>query len=163
MVRRILVIGFSFVFAASAGALLLPLLALFDPAIRDAGFEATMAGVFSVIDEAFADGAPEAAFAALGHVLWVILIATCVAPLAVAALIGELAHVRAWTWYAGATALLAAAAPWIARAAHGLDRARRISPLEGRIALLLFLTGVLTGTVYWLLAGRSAPPQDMRS
>ena len=58
------------------------------------------------------------------------IIATCVAPLAVAALIGEIAGARSLLWYSGASATLAGASPWIARAAMGLDRAREASPLE---------------------------------
>lgn len=156
MLRRLIVISFGFVVAAAAGSIFLGVGALFDAATREAGFAATMSGVFAAVDEALRDGAPEQAISALGFILWAIVIAACVAPLAVAALIGELAGVRAWTWYAGACAVLAAASPWIARAAKGLDRAGQASPMEGRIALLFFLTGTVTGTIYWLIAGRGA-------
>ena len=40
-----------------------------------------------------------------------------------------------------------------ARAARGLERAHSIDPIESRIALLFFLTGAVTGAVYWLIAG----------
>jgi len=156
MFRRLVVIVFGFVVAAAAGSMFLGVGALIDPATREAGFEAARAWLFAIMDEAMNDGAPEMTAAALGLVFWATLIATCVAPLAVAALIGELAGARAWVWYAGASAVLAAASPWIARAAKGLSNARQASPMEGRIALLFFLTGTVTGTVYWLIAGRGA-------
>jgi hypothetical protein len=154
MLRRLAVMSFAFVIAAGCGAVFLAIAALFDPAVREAGFDATMAGLFAMLDEAFEEGAPRDAFSALGFVLWAIVMATCVAPLALAALIGELAGARAWAWYAGASAVLAAASPWIARAARGLERAHLVNELEGRVALLFFLTGAVTGTVYWLIAAR---------
>lgn len=157
MARRLVVTVFAFVIAAACGAIFLAVAALLDPGTREAGFDAALAGLFAIIDESVLDGRPEGAFAAFVFVMQAIVVAVCVAPLAVAALIGELAGVRAWVWYAGASALLAAASPWIARAARGLDRVDRVSPLEGRIALLFFLTGTVAGTVYWLIAGRNGP------
>jgi hypothetical protein len=75
------------------------------------------------------------------------------------ALVGEVAGVRAYTWYAGATALIAAAAPTILRAARGGGRLAEASPAEGRFALLFFLAGALTGTIYWLIAVRGRQPR----
>jgi hypothetical protein len=160
MLRRLVVMSFGFVVAAGAGAVFLALASLFDPATREAGFEATMAGVFAIIDEALLEGAPQDALSAFAFVMWAIVIATCVAPLAIAALIGEIAGARGWAWYAGVSAILAAASPWIARAARGLERAQSASALEGRIALLFFLTGTVTGTIYWLIAAPSSRPRD---
>jgi len=160
MIRRFFVVVFAFALAVSAGAIFLPIAALVDPATREAGLEATFAGVFAMIDAAMSNDAPETAVMALGSLISAIFFATCVAPLAVAALIGEAAGVRAWTWYAGASATLAAASPWIARAARGLERMRHASPLEGRVALLFFLTGTVTGTLYWLVAARGNEPKS---
>jgi hypothetical protein len=83
-------------------------------------------------------------------------------PLVVAALVGELARVRSWLWYACCSGLVAAAVPFALRL--GLDTNRAVtqaganvaSQTEGRFLLLFFLTGVIAGTVYWLIAGRSA-------
>jgi len=160
MLRRAVVMAFGFIVAAGCGAMFLPVAALVDPATRDAGAVAAMAGFFAFFNEAMDGGAPGATLAALGFALYAIVIAVCVAPLAAAALIGELAHVRSLAWYSGASGFLAAASPWIARAARGLDPARRANPLEARIALLFFLAGALTGAIYWLIAGRA--PQARR-
>ncbi|MBI1868662.1 MAG: hypothetical protein HYS06_10290 [Methylocystis sp.] len=154
MLRRLIVMSFGFALAAAAGAVFLPIAVLFDPTTRDAGLVVTMSGLFAVVDEALRDGAPEQAIFALGFVLWAVVIAVCVAPLAVAALIGEVAGVRNVVWYAGASAFLAAASPWIARAARKLERAHEMSAIEGRLALLFFLTGTLTGSIYWFIAVR---------
>lgn len=152
--RRLIVMSFGFAVAAAAGAVFLPIAVLFDPVTRDAGLAVTMSGLFAVVDEALREGAPEEAISALGFVLWAVVIAVCVAPLAVAALIGEAAGVRAFVWYAGASGFLSAASPWIARAARGLERAHAMNAIEGRFALLLFLTGTVTGSAYWFIAVR---------
>lgn len=160
MLRRAVLMLFGFVLAAGLGAIFLVVAALFDPATREAGFAATMAGVFAFIEEALSFGDPQDTVAAFAFVIWAIIIAVCVAPLAVAALIGEAAGVRSLVWYSGVSGLLAGASPWIARAAKGLDRAQSMSPIEGRLALLFFLTGALTGAIYWLIAAPRAQPQS---
>jgi len=152
MIRRLVVMSFGFVVAIGVGAIFLFVSALFDPATRELGFEAVMAGVFAFIDDALRESDPENPIAAFGFVLWAIVVATCVAPLAIAALIGEMAGARALLWYSGVSAVLAGASPWIARAAKGLEPAKEANPLETRIALLFFLTGAVTGAVYWLIA-----------
>jgi len=157
MIRRIVVMAFGFLIAVSVGAIFLVVSALFDPATREAGFAAAMSSIFAFLEEDVRGGEPGDPLATFGFILWAIIIATCAAPLAVAALIGEIAGARALVWYSGVSATLAGASPWIVRAAKGLDRAREASPLEIRIALLFFLTGALTGTIYWLIAAPPAP------
>jgi len=154
MLRRIITVAFGYLAATGCGLAFLPLAAFADPGMRDAGFEAAMAGVFVWFDSA-ASGEP---LAGLGFVLWAVGMAAVAAPLAVTALIGEAAGVRGWLWNAGGCAVLAAASPWILRAARGLARLHQANPLEQRIALLFFLTGLVTGSVYWAIAGRSRTP-----
>lgn len=156
MLRRIIVMTFAFLIATGAGAVFLPTAALFDSATREAGFDATIAGFVAIIDNMMQDGSPDFAVSALGFVFWAVFIGVCAAPLAIAALIGEVAGVASWTWYVGASALLAAASPWIARASRGLASAHRASSLEGRFALLFFLTGAVTGSIYWFIAVRGS-------
>jgi len=158
--RRIVVMAFGFVLAVGVGAIFLIVSALFDSATREAGFDAAMSGIFALIEEDASAGGLENPLATFGFFVWAIIIATCAAPLAVAALIGEIAGARSLLWYSGVSATLAGASPWIARAAKGLERAREASPLEIRIALLFFLTGALTGAIYWLIA---APPPARQS
>jgi hypothetical protein len=156
MLRRLIVMVFGFLIATGVGAVFLPMAAFVDPATREAGFEAAIAGFVAIFDNLMLDSSPDIAVSAMGFVFWAVLVGVCVAPLAIAALIGEVAGVSAWTWYAGASALLAAASPWIARASRGLENAQRASPLEARFALLFFLTGAVTGSVYWLIAVRGS-------
>lgn len=160
MLRRLFLMVFGFLIAIGIGALFLVVSALFDPSTREAGFVTVMAGLFAALDEAAADGDPALAVSALSYILWAVVVATCAAPLAVAALIGEAAGARSLVWYSGVSGLLAGASPWIARAAKGLDRAQSVSDAEGRLALLFFLTGALTGAIYWLIAAPKPAPTE---
>jgi len=154
MLRRILVMGFGFVLAASCGALFLPIAALADQTVREAGFEAAIGSLFAMLDETARDGDPAAGLEALGLAFWAILVAVCAAPLAFAALVGEIAGARGWSWYAGASGFFAAASPWIARGARAQASARPPSQMELRILGLFFLAGALRGFIYWLVAVR---------
>ncbi len=163
MLRRLFLIAFGFTVASGVGAIFLVVSAFFDPTTREAGLAATMAGIFAIIGEALQDGEPQEAAAALGFVIWAVIIATCVAPLAIAALVGEAAGARSVVWYSGVSGVLAGASPWIARAAKGLERAPSVNEAESRLALLFFLTGALTGAIYWLIAApRGQAPARQR-
>lgn len=146
---RLIVIVFGFVIAVGVGAVFLLVSAFFDPVTREAGLSSVLAGIFAILDEAIE---PEEAVATLGFVIWAAIVAVCAAPLAVAALVGEAAGARSVVWYSGVSGVLAGASPWIARASKGLERAHKVSEAEARLALLFFLTGALTGAIYWLIA-----------
>jgi hypothetical protein len=161
LLRRILVMVFGFVLAASCGALFLPIAALSDATVREAGFEAVIGGLFVMLDTA-RDGDPAAGFEAIGYVFWAILVAVCVAPLALTALVGEIAGARGWSWYVGATGFLAAASPWIARGARARATDHPPSQTEMRVLGLFFLTGALTGFLYWLVAVRGEARAESR-
>jgi hypothetical protein len=155
MIRRIVVMAFGFLLAVGVGAIFLLVSSLLDPAMREAGIEAALSGLFDFFDEDMRPGELNDPLATFGVIVWAIVVATCVAPLAVAALIGEIAGARSLLWYSGVSGTLAGASPWIVRAAKGLDRARDANPLEMRIALLFFLPGAVSGAIYWLIAARS--------
>jgi len=160
--RRAVVMVFGFVLAAGAGAALLPIAALIDPAIRELSFEAALGFLFDLFQQGEGAIDPGVDLVSFADLFRTLVVAVCVAPLAAVALLGEIAGQRSWLWHAAGCGFLAAAAPWIARVAHHSPRAHAASPLELRIAALLFLVGVATGTVYWLIAARrpraSAPP-----
>ena len=155
ILARALLIAFALACAAAASLLFLPFAALFDAATRDAGLAVMMNALAALTDRVVEEqsASPYADF--LGALARAAL-AVCAAPLVVVALIGEAAGVRAFAWYVGGAGALAAASPWIARAARQSDRALTASPAEARAALLFFLTGAVGGTVYWLIAGRRA-------
>jgi hypothetical protein len=155
LLRRVLVICFAFLIAAGAGALFLPLAALADPVLRETGLRALGSTLLGALDEPWREPDLGWGLAVLGQAFWAVLVGVCAAPLAFAALLGEMAGTRSLIWHAGASGALAAASPWILRAARGLPGATHANPLEIRVAVLFFLTGALTGAVYWLIAARA--------
>lgn len=147
--------------ASGSGVFLLVMAALFDPATRETGLIVAMNGIFYIFDEAMKFGDPTETIAAFFEGARAIAIAVCIAPLAAAVAIGEALDVREPIWYAGVSGVFAGASPWIARAALGLDKAHEATPIEARLALLFFLTGVFTGALYWMIAvPKSAASKD---
>lgn len=160
MLRRLLLIAFGFLIASGSGVLALVIAALLDPATLETGLIVAMNGIFYIFDEAMKSGDPGDTIAALFDGARAIAIAVCIAPLALAVTIGEAVDARQPIWYAGVSGVLAGASPWIARAALGLDKAREATPVETRLALLFFLTGVFTGALYWLIAVPKGPARE---
>lgn len=149
------------VIAPAAGLVVLPVLVLLDPVTRDTSF--ALAELFFLrLGEADSDMlAAEEAEAFLAF-LYTAVIAVGFVPVALVALIGGLARQRSWMFYAAATGIVSAAMPWILRAGYRLDKASSASPQELRFALVLFLAGVVTGSVYWFVTtalgnGREKP------
>ena len=142
----------------AGGVIALPVLALMDPVTREAGFGLFAIGILALIDNAIE---PEDAAASLLLLVHGVTLAICVAPLGVAALLGELARVRSWFWYACCSGGLAAAMPFLLRLWTGLERRTTatdstMATTESRFLLLFFFVGLIAGSIYWLIAGRSA-------
>lgn len=156
---RLLFCLFAGAFAIACAIIFLPVAVLFDPVIRAAAGDLTIAAIVEMFDVIMDTAAPETAAARLFNGIWLVIMGICVVPTVLTALIGELARVRAYAWYAGTNGILAAAMPWIARSARGTTAADggQYSSAEMHFALVFFLTGVLAGTIYWLLAGRRSP------
>jgi hypothetical protein len=145
---------FGLAVAIGAGLLILPVAALIDPVTRNAGFALAEFVVFA-LTSAWVEGSPGDGKWVI-HLGWVAIVSICVLPLVFAVLLGEIARVRSLFWYAGATGLIAACAPWVVRAAFHLSKASSASPEELRFALLFFCGGLVSGSVYWFIAGAAA-------
>jgi hypothetical protein len=132
------------------------LVAFVDPVTRSSGFALMELAVAAIVDAEVVDGLDSSSLTELTGFMWMAVVTVCVAPLVAVALIGEVAKVRAFAWYSGATGMAAASAPWLIRVALRLPRAIDYSSVELRFALIFFFTGLISGSVYWFLAGRSA-------
>jgi hypothetical protein len=157
-IGRLFVIFAGLVCGVAGGVIALPVLALMDPVTREAGFVMFTTGILALIDNAIE---PDGVAASLLLLLHGVALAICVAPLGVAALLGELARVRSWFWYACCSGGLAAAMPFLLRLWMGLERRTAapdstIAVTESRFLLLFFFVGLVAGTIYWLIAGRNA-------
>jgi hypothetical protein len=83
-------------------------------------------------------------------VLWLFLIGLVLVPITIVALAGELFGVTSWMAYAFGTGGAFVLVPMLLRGDPG-------SPAwPGNAMLGFFATGIVAGTVYWLIAGRGA-------
>ena len=146
---------FGLIMAIAAALVVLPIASLLDPATRRGGAAFAQFVVLAIADAGLAES-PAAAAAELARFVWTAVFAVCVLPLVLTVLIGAAARVHSLIWYAGATGIVAAIAPWVARAALHTTKAVSASPAELRFAFVFFLTGAASGFVFWLLAGHGA-------
>jgi hypothetical protein len=154
--RRAIGVIFAMAAAIGAGLVFLPVAALADPVTRAAGFALIQFAAWALADADIADGLNGGGLPALSRFVWMAVVTVCVVPVVAVASIGEVARVRALSWYAGATGAAAASAPWLIRTALHLPRAADYNFVELRFAVVFFLAGLISGSVYWLLAGRDA-------
>ena len=153
--RRATGVIFAIAAAIGAGVVALPVAALIDPVTRHAGFCLLQFAIAAAATE-LAGGLDGNSLAVLVGFVRMPVITVCAIPVVTVALLGEIARVRGLYWYAGGTGCAAALAPWLIRAALHLPRAGNYNFADLRFALVFFLTGLISGCVYWLLAGRHA-------
>jgi len=121
--RRAIGVIFATAIAIGAGLVFLPVAALADPVTCAAGFALIQFAVWALADADIVDGVNGGGLAALTRFVWMAVVTVCVVPVVAVASIGEIARVRVLSWYAGATGVAAASAPWLIRATLHLPRA----------------------------------------
>lgn len=149
--RWLLLIPFACLIAMGAGLFALGAASVASPAVAltiGGGIERLLDIIFGLADSGI-DPAPaaQAAFALVTRLGFAII----VAPVVVVALFAELFRLRSGLLQSGATGLLAALLPLAM-----LKLSRAPSQAELQIISGLFLVGVVSGFVYWLIAGRGA-------
>ena len=154
MFARAIITIFGLGFAATAALIFMPLAAVFDPFVQSMVGGLAPENWFEIFGAILMTAAPDETVSTIFHLIWMIAMLICVLPVTLVALLGALGRVRSYVFYAVATGILAAAMPWIVRAGRMAERSASMTPAEGHIALILFLTGVVAGSVYWLIAGR---------
>ena len=154
-VRRAISVIFATMVAIGAGLFFVPVACLIDPVTRAAGFAFTQYAV-SALNAEFPAGPENGGLALLGRFVWIAVVLVCGVPVLGVAWIGEISGTRGLLWYAGATGFTAASAPWLIRATLHLPRAAGYNLAELRFALVFLLGGLISGSIYWLIAGRDA-------
>ena len=158
VISRLLIIITGLLCAAGVATVSIPFLAFIDPLVREAILARLMGTLFTALG---AQPASPQAAALLLQLMHISTLAICIAPVVLAALIGELARFRSWLWYACCSGILAAAMPFDPHPSPDADRIagahdNAATMLELRFMLLFFIVGLIAGTVYWLIAGRNA-------
>lgn len=148
---RLLLLPIGLGLAVPFGFLALLIGLAFDPTARELLGAIGLASAEAIFAD-LAGGLPDAQAFSTVLDLWAGLLALLVLPPAFAALVGEVAGWRSAAWYGGAAGALTAGLPWLTRS----RMTEAALPAEGRITALLFLTGAVSGLIYWLVAGRSA-------
>ena len=157
-ISRFLVIFAGLLCAAAVAAVSIPVLAFFDPLVREAMIWVVMGKLLTVFG---APPGPANAEGLLTELMRASTLTICIAPVALAALIGELRRLRSWIWYACCSGMIAAATPfdlhpWAEAEQNAGAQEPDVMMLELRFILLFFIVGMIAGTTYWLIAGRNA-------
>jgi hypothetical protein len=163
MLSRLLLTIVGLACGSAAALLFLPFAVLVDPLVQSTASHLPADHWFEILESLFADDDPQEAVMTIVQLIWTIGMLVCVLPVTITALIGGVARSRSFVFYAGLTGFLAAAMPWILRASRFAERGGQMSSAEGHLTLILFLTGVVAGTIYWLIAargGQSKPSRD---
>ncbi len=154
MVARVLLTFLGLACASAAALVFLPLAIIFDPLVQSAASDLPADHWLDILAGILSQDAPEDSIATLFHLLWTIGMLVCVLPVTIVALVGSISGTRGFVFHAAISGVLAAAMPWVLRSGRIVERGAQMSPAEGHLTLILFLTGVVAGTVYWLIAGR---------
>ncbi|MDP4003565.1 hypothetical protein [Methylobacterium sp. NEAU K] len=160
LLGRLLLAAFALLLAVPAGAAILVLALLVDPAAN----AWLTGGALATVDMALSDlsaGLPPEGLALLVAGLAKALFVLLFVPPALVGLGGEILGRRGLLWYGAGSGLLTAALPWLTRGVPRPEATGRDPSLllaEARLTLILFLVGASAGLVYWLVAGRSAGP-----
>ena len=159
-IGRLFLLVLGLVIAIPFGAAALTIGVAFEPAARELASTLGFATLWSIMADLAAGEPPDERAVALFTAFSTAVFALLVAAPALIAVIGEVLGWRAFLWYSFGTGAITAALPWAGRARGGLARISEAAfAAEGRITLILFVTGAVTGCVYWMIAGRSAGPR----
>jgi hypothetical protein len=153
LLARAFLFGFGLCLAAPVGFVVFAVGGVFEPAMRD-----IVAGLGSVAFEAAFSALSPGGFGPaheLAAAVWTVAMTLFVMPPALVGVVGEVVGLRAPAWYGLGCGVVTAALPWLARAGTPAPASAALAA-EGRITLLLFVTGAAAGLAYWLLAGRTA-------
>jgi hypothetical protein len=148
--RRLIVVIIALAVAITAGLLFLSVAGLAVPATRELAADAGIGAFLSMMASIFGPDGPNPMVAVAVGGFVALLAALLLLPPVLVALVGEVAGLRSYVWYAGGAGVLTMAIAWM-----GQPAGERLDAADGKIMLLLFLTGAVSGLVYWAIAGRS--------
>ncbi len=156
--RLLLIIPLALLIAFGAGGFFLTLATAFSPALAKLAIGAVGALGDVIFGLAFEGEDPAPLALAAGWQGLKLAFAILVAPVLVTAIATELFRQPGALLQMTLTGLLAAAFP---AAIIGLNRLP--TGAEAQVLAAFFLTGAVTGWVYWLIAGRGAAPPAARA
>lgn len=150
MLRWLILIPFAIGLAVMAGVMTLLVFTILVPEMGTALVGAVLTAMRALFDAAM-NGEDMALAAGMAGRAGLMAGAILLAPVTLIALGSEWLRWRGWMAQAAGTGLLTITLPLALLAPQ-----RLLSSAETRIAVALGLLGIITGTVYWLVAGRDA-------
>lgn len=151
MLRLVLLILFALIVAMGTGLFAMMVASVVSPEIAlliGGGFDRLLDALFGLAESGYDPGpAAQAALALIAR----LGLAIIMAPVLLMAVFSEIFRIRSGLIQSGLTGMLASLLPLAM-----LQFARAPSEAETRVIGALFLVGVVTGFVYWLIAGRGA-------
>lgn len=154
MLSRLVLTLIGLACASAVALVFLPVAVIVDPLVQQVAGQMPADHWFDILSSLAQDDFPDETAAALFQLIWLIGMLVCVAPVTIVALIGAVSRSSSFLFHAGLTGLLAAAMPWLLRASRFHDRNAHMSSAEAHLTAILFLTGAIAGTVYWLISAR---------
>jgi hypothetical protein len=149
--RRLFILLVGLVLAITAGTLFMAVAGLVVPATRELAADISLGPLLlSLMGMAHGDS-PDRVWSMVALTFWVLAVAILVVPTLVTAVVGEFGRWRSFAYYGAVTGALATAIAFL-----GHPAGERPDGAEIKVMLLVFLTGAVSGLVYWAVAGRSA-------
>lgn len=141
--------------AIAAGALFLAVAGLAVPATRELAADVSIGRLLLTV-AGIADGAPpDQVWSVVALAFWALAASILVLPPLVTAVVGAMAGSRSFAFYGGLAGVLAAGIAWLGHPATTAP-----DTADSKVLLLVFLTGAVSGLVYWAIAGRAAGRSD---
>ncbi len=150
-IGRLILIPLAILVAAIASGSFLVITGFVQPQIGGAVTDAAIATVQTLVQSLMEDGEAIDRFGRLAKGLSVLTVSVLFLPLALVAAVAEVFSLRWWVVQALGVAMLAALLPWAM-----MPTLMAGAPLGSSLTGILAASGALAGSIYWLIAGRSA-------
>jgi hypothetical protein len=153
---RMILIPLAIVLAAFTAGCFLVISGFVQPQLGGAVTEAAITTVRTLAESLVEDGEAIDRFARLARGLSTLTISVLLLPVALVAAVTEVFSMRWWVVQALGAALLTALIPWAT-----LPTLMGTTPIASALTGLLAATGALSGSIYWMIAGRSAGSEPL--
>lgn len=153
---RLILIPLAILIAAVAAGSFLVITGFVQPQIGGAVSEAAIATMRTLVESLMEDGEAIDRFGRLAKGVSTLTLSVLFLPVALVAAVAEVFGLRWWIMQALGAALLAAVLPW-AMMPTLMAGAQLGSSLTG----ILAAAGALAGSIYWMIAGRSAGAEPL--
>jgi hypothetical protein len=151
LARLFLLVPLGILLASLAAGSFLFVASVAQPQLGGAITDGAITTMRTLFESLLLEGEAVERFGRLAKGLTTLMLAVVLLPAALVAAASEVFGLRWWLLQAGGAALLTALLPWAV-----LPEMMSGTPLASALTGLLAATGTLAGSVYWMIAGRSA-------